>query len=268
MLERLLTDDSLQALIFICLPLSVLLIVLLFAFCRGWHIPTSLPRPVDAVLSRLANFFARADAAAIERKRESPDAQPVSQDWGRWLGLFIVGVTAIVLLPHVMISLSGFPQWQARPVVLAILWCALGCYFCLWMLDPYAGVLALMDAKEIRAEDDRLRANRLLMVRAGLLAASISCLALIGVPFASVSLRIARGEKPISITGVVTENRGSYNDHFFLFQTLSISTSSNHRIHYEWFYGRVLRVGREYDFEVLPGSDLVLQVDDHRDEPN
>lgn len=268
MLERLLTDDSLQALVFICLPLSVLLIVLLVAFSRGWHIPTSLPRPVDALLSRVAGLFARADASAIERERALADAQPPSRSWGRWLGRWTLGLAAIFLLPRAMISFSGFPEWQSRPVVLAILWCAIGCYLCFWMLDPHAGVLPLMDVQETRPEDDRGRAKRLLMTRFAFLAAGIFCLAFFGVPFASISLRIARGERPLSITGIVTNNRGSYNDHLFFFQSLTVSTGAHNRVGYEWLYGRVLRVGREYDFKVLPGSDFILQANDHSGEPN
>lgn len=80
MLERLLTDDSLQALVFLCLPLTVLLIILIVAFVRGWHVPASLSLPVSSTVARLGDLFSRAipSPSITSVREEMPHKVPVA----------------------------------------------------------------------------------------------------------------------------------------------------------------------------------------------
>jgi hypothetical protein len=255
MLERLLTDDSLQALLFLCLPLTVLLIILIVALVRGWHVPTPVSLPISSTVARLGDFFSRGDSLAIDNQRAGRNPAQSSSGGVRKLLPFF----ALIVLPYLLIQFSGFPQWLSRPVVLAVLICSGGCYLCYWSFNPNSRILGAR-AKLSNPEYDQSRGQIILGIRGFSFAFSLALIGYFGLPFAAISLRLAKGERPVPVSGTVLRN-DSYRAAFFLGQRVTLSTKYGGLAEYHLFYSpRVLRYGQDYTLIVMQGSNLVLDI--------
>jgi hypothetical protein len=237
----------------------LLLIALIVIFVRGWHIPTSVTRPISALVSRVSDFFARDDSMAIRSQRTGIDASQRPVGWFRKL----LPLLTLLVAPHGIILLSGLPQWMSRPAILAVLACLGGCYACWWALNPNARILG-SDALLNQPQCDEKRPRTILLLRGVLLAVGVSAVVMFGLPFASISLRLAKGEKPVTVTGTVVRNEWGFRASYYLGQFLTVSSQPWGKAEYQLFYCVTIpRIGQDYDLTVMPGSSLVLDVHDH-----
>jgi len=203
-------------------------------------------------LTRLGNIFSRGDSIAIDNQRAGRSSAPSG---ARKLLPFF----ALIALPYLLIAFSGFPQWLSRPVVLAGLICSAGCYVCYWSLNPNSRILgasALLNNPEYNQSRGRI----ILGMRVLCLAGSLALIGYLGLPFAAISLRLATGERPVTVSGTVLRN-DTYRAAFFLGQSLTLSTRSGGLAeYYLFYYPRVLRYKQDYTLKVMQGSNLVLDI--------
>jgi hypothetical protein len=169
----------------------------------------------------------------------------------RWLIVF-----SVFVLPHILISLPGVSKFQSRPLTLGLLFIASSIGLCWYGLNPRSRILgpgALLNQPEYDAVRPKwVVGGRLLFIVLG-----IALFANFGIPFAAASVRVAKGQKPVEVTGMIVRNGSGP---WFVLQSVTLSRDGGK---YQVFYSLApLRVGDTYELETLPGSNLVL--DFHR----
>jgi hypothetical protein len=158
----------------------------------------------------------------------------------RWLVVF-----SALILPHILISLPRISKLESRPLTLGTLFIASGIGLCWYGLDPRSRILGP------GALHNKVIAARLFMVVLGIIVFSN-----LGIPFATASVRVARGQKPIEVAGTIERNGGSAFGAWFFLQSVTLSPDGGR---YQLYYSLTpLRVGESYELEMLPNSHLVL----------
>jgi len=168
-------------------------------------------------------------------------------------------VLSVFILPHILISLPGVSRLQSRPLILSAVFISMGIGFCSYGLNPRSRILgptALLNQPQY----DAVRPRWVIVIRLLSVVTGVVIFGNFGIPFATASVRVARGQKPVEITGTIVRNRGGVFGASFVLQSVTLSSNSHQ---YQIFYSLApLRVGETYELEVLPNSDLVL--DFHR----
>ena len=116
------------------------------------------------------------------------------------------------------------------------------------MLGPTA---SLLDSKY-----NAVRPSIVFGIRAFWVVLGVSLLMYIGLPFALVSIRLAKGEKPVEVIGTVQQNSTPGFGAWFLLQNVKLSPDGPE---YELYYSpEPLRYDERYELVVLPNSNLIL----------
>lgn len=139
-----------------------------------------------------------------------------------------------------------------------MLTCSAGCYLCCWSFNPNSRILGAR-AKLNNPEYDQSRGQIILGIRGLSFAFSLALIGYFGLPFAAISLRLAKGERPVTVSGTVLRN-DSYRAAFFLGQNVTLSTKYGSAEYHLFYSPRVLRYGQDYTLIVMQGSNLVLDI--------
>src|SRR5579862_6079650 len=170
-------------------------------------------------------------------------------------GLTKLAIPFLLLLPYILLALPGVPKAQSRPIIMAALWIGCSAGTCWWGLDPRNEMLgpraSLLDSKY-----DAVRPRVVFVIRAFWVALGVSLFIYMGMPFALVSMRLAKGEKPTEVVGTVLQNSTPGFGAWFLLQKVKLSTNNQE---YELYYSLVsLRYDERYELVTLPSSNLIL----------
>ena len=172
-----------------------------------------------------------------------------------------VALTIVLLgavLPHLVISLTGFRAYVTRPIVMSLLFTGFSITLSWWGLDPQSRMLTRVGAFEA-FDEPRYRATRpriRLIPRAIFLGVGIFSFVYLALLFVIDSIRIARGEKPTPVVGTLVKNSSDAFGAWYFNQSLVLSSGPNE---YElWYSLKPLRVGETYQLYVLQNSNLAL----------
>jgi hypothetical protein len=167
----------------------------------------------------------------------------------------ILYAVLLFVVPYVVISLPGVPRWLGRTVAASIFIFFMTVATFWFGLSPKSKMIR-PGGKLSQPQFDSVRPLIERRIRILVVVFGVFAFFTITLPFTEDLIQLAAGQKPLRITGTTTDKSIPLFGVWFLEQSVRLTRGGkNYSLFYSW---EPLRVGKTYEFVVLPRTRLIL----------